>query len=167
LLDIYWNILTMHGPMNVKSPNNTSKWQIRFNSAFKGLKIPQCNLDFSCVVMCFYVMSRVKSLVVMTGNIMWFDIEKTPTMILNDMSLLCFSFSTHISFNIDVFVSIFPPIIVYRTCLSLCFLWLSPLWFVLYMLRTRGNHLTNRGYLINYQNGYLTEWQSSEGTEQG
>ena len=28
----------MHGPMNVKSPNNTSKWQMGFNSAFKGLK---------------------------------------------------------------------------------------------------------------------------------
>jgi hypothetical protein len=27
----------MHGPMNVKFPNNTSKWQIEFNSAFKGL----------------------------------------------------------------------------------------------------------------------------------
>jgi hypothetical protein len=27
----------MHGPVNVKSPNNTSKWQMRFNSAFKGL----------------------------------------------------------------------------------------------------------------------------------
>jgi hypothetical protein len=40
LLDIYvnWNILTMHGPINVKSPNNTSKWQMRFNSVFKGLK---------------------------------------------------------------------------------------------------------------------------------
>jgi hypothetical protein len=39
LLDIhvYWNILTMHGPINVKSPNNTSKWQMEFNSAFKGL----------------------------------------------------------------------------------------------------------------------------------
>jgi hypothetical protein len=33
--DIYWNILTMHGPINVKSPNNTSKWQMGFNSAFK------------------------------------------------------------------------------------------------------------------------------------
>jgi hypothetical protein len=39
LLDIYWNILTMHGPINVKSPNNTSKWQIGFNSAFKGLNL--------------------------------------------------------------------------------------------------------------------------------
>jgi hypothetical protein len=27
----------MHGPMNVKSPNNTSKWQMGFNLAFKGL----------------------------------------------------------------------------------------------------------------------------------
>jgi hypothetical protein len=27
----------MHGPMNVKSPNNISKWQMGFNSAFKGL----------------------------------------------------------------------------------------------------------------------------------
>jgi len=27
----------MHGPMNVKSPNNTRKWQMGFNSAFKGL----------------------------------------------------------------------------------------------------------------------------------
>ena len=30
----------MHGPINVKSPNNTSKWQMGFNSAFKGLKQP-------------------------------------------------------------------------------------------------------------------------------
>jgi hypothetical protein len=29
----------MHGPINVKSPNNTNKWQIRFNSVFKGLMI--------------------------------------------------------------------------------------------------------------------------------
>jgi hypothetical protein len=27
----------MHGPINVKSPNNTSKWRMGFNSAFKGL----------------------------------------------------------------------------------------------------------------------------------
>jgi hypothetical protein len=27
----------MHKPINIKSPNNTSKWQIGFNSAFKGL----------------------------------------------------------------------------------------------------------------------------------
>jgi hypothetical protein len=40
LLDIYWNILTMHGPINVKSPTKSSKWQMGFNSAFKGLKIP-------------------------------------------------------------------------------------------------------------------------------
>jgi hypothetical protein len=27
----------MHGPINVKSLNNTSKWQMGFDSAFKGL----------------------------------------------------------------------------------------------------------------------------------
>jgi hypothetical protein len=37
-MDIYWNIFTMHGPMSVKFPNNTIKWQMEFNSAFKGLK---------------------------------------------------------------------------------------------------------------------------------
>jgi hypothetical protein len=31
------DILTMHLPINVKSPNNISKWQMGFNSAFKGL----------------------------------------------------------------------------------------------------------------------------------
>jgi hypothetical protein len=28
----------MHLPINVKSPNNISKWQMEFNSAFKELK---------------------------------------------------------------------------------------------------------------------------------
>jgi hypothetical protein len=27
----------MHGPIKVKSPKNTSKWQMGFNSAFKDL----------------------------------------------------------------------------------------------------------------------------------
>jgi hypothetical protein len=30
----------MHGPINVKSPNNISKWQMGFNSAFEGLMSP-------------------------------------------------------------------------------------------------------------------------------
>jgi hypothetical protein len=38
MLDIYWNILTMHETINVKSPNNISESQMGFNSAFKGLK---------------------------------------------------------------------------------------------------------------------------------
>jgi hypothetical protein len=29
----------MHGPINVKSPNNISEWQMEFNSAFEGLKL--------------------------------------------------------------------------------------------------------------------------------
>jgi hypothetical protein len=28
----------MHGLINVKSPNNTSKWQMGFNSAFKDIR---------------------------------------------------------------------------------------------------------------------------------
>jgi hypothetical protein len=36
-MNIYWKILTMHGPINVKFPIKTSKWQMEFNSAFKGL----------------------------------------------------------------------------------------------------------------------------------
>jgi hypothetical protein len=31
----------MHGPINVKSPNNITSWQMRFNSAFKGLNLLQ------------------------------------------------------------------------------------------------------------------------------
>jgi hypothetical protein len=30
----------MHGPINFKSPYNTSKWQMGFNLAFKGLNPP-------------------------------------------------------------------------------------------------------------------------------
>jgi hypothetical protein len=36
---VYWNILTMHVPINVKSSHNISQWQMGFNSAFKGLRI--------------------------------------------------------------------------------------------------------------------------------
>jgi hypothetical protein len=31
----------MHGPINVKSLNNTSKWQVEFKSAFKGLNVSE------------------------------------------------------------------------------------------------------------------------------
>jgi hypothetical protein len=46
-MDIYWNIFTMHGPLNVKFPNNTSKWEMEFNSAFKGFNILQ--VKFSAI----------------------------------------------------------------------------------------------------------------------
>jgi hypothetical protein len=36
----------MHGPINVKSPKNTSKWQMGFNSAFKGLTVKVTHLVF-------------------------------------------------------------------------------------------------------------------------
>jgi hypothetical protein len=38
----------MHGPINVKSPNNTSKWQMGFNSAFKGLKRAAVEYVYVC-----------------------------------------------------------------------------------------------------------------------
>jgi hypothetical protein len=38
---ILLDIRTMHLTINVKSPNNISKWHIGFNSSFKGLRI--CN----------------------------------------------------------------------------------------------------------------------------
>jgi len=36
----------MHGPINVKSPNNITEWQMGFNSAFKGLMMPKCWIDY-------------------------------------------------------------------------------------------------------------------------
>jgi hypothetical protein len=38
----------MHGSINVKSPNNTSKWQMGFNSAFKGLMMKREILVVYC-----------------------------------------------------------------------------------------------------------------------
>jgi hypothetical protein len=50
-MDIYWNIFTMHGHMNVKFPNNTSKWQMEFNSAFKGLIATHSStIHIECIV---------------------------------------------------------------------------------------------------------------------
>jgi hypothetical protein len=40
----------MHGPINVKSPNNISKWQMEFNSAFKRLNLPVIsNVSETCI----------------------------------------------------------------------------------------------------------------------
>jgi hypothetical protein len=48
---VYWNILTMHVPINVKSPNNIRVWQMGINSAFKGLN--KINIhNTSCVLTC-------------------------------------------------------------------------------------------------------------------
>jgi hypothetical protein len=40
----------MHVPTNVKSPNNISKWQMGFNSAFKGLIISGWRKDLHEIV---------------------------------------------------------------------------------------------------------------------
>jgi hypothetical protein len=49
----------MHGPMNVKSPNNTSKWQMGFNSAFKGLKHLVANTAY-CMFLTLQLLSVCK-----------------------------------------------------------------------------------------------------------
>jgi hypothetical protein len=36
----------MRGPINVKSPNNITNWQMRFNSAFKGLITIEESVDW-------------------------------------------------------------------------------------------------------------------------
>jgi hypothetical protein len=41
----------MHLPINVKSPNNISKWQMEFNSAFKGLN----KEDFGTAIVIMYL----------------------------------------------------------------------------------------------------------------
>jgi hypothetical protein len=38
----------MHLPINVKFPNNISKWQMEFNSAFKGLSRHQKGIPQGC-----------------------------------------------------------------------------------------------------------------------
>jgi hypothetical protein len=38
----------MRGPINVKSPNNITNWQMRINSAFKGLNVTEGILKKSC-----------------------------------------------------------------------------------------------------------------------
>jgi len=46
----------MHGPINVKSPNNISEWQMRFNSAFKGLIL--CNGKWTSAAKCDMLSSK-------------------------------------------------------------------------------------------------------------
>jgi hypothetical protein len=46
----------MHGPINVKSPNNISEWQMGFNSAFKEL------MECTCTVWNIYLTSVCEAL---------------------------------------------------------------------------------------------------------
>jgi hypothetical protein len=45
----------MHAPINVKSPNNISKRQMGFNSAFKGLKVIT---EFLSLAICLFDMTE-------------------------------------------------------------------------------------------------------------
>ena len=45
----------MHVPTNVKSPNNISKWQMGFNSAFKGLILGEQQQMYNTTVYVFFM----------------------------------------------------------------------------------------------------------------
>jgi hypothetical protein len=55
----------MHGPINVKSPNNITKWQMGFNSAFKGL-ISYSFLPTMCNISDKFIHSFIHSVVCLT-----------------------------------------------------------------------------------------------------
>jgi hypothetical protein len=55
----------MHGPMKVKFPNNTSKWQMEFNSAFKGFIFARVLRNYSVN----YVLEDVISIATLLPNI--------------------------------------------------------------------------------------------------
>jgi hypothetical protein len=53
----------MHGPINVKSLNNISKWVMGFNSAFEGLK---------CLVTKYVSLIHAEYLIILnTQNLLW------------------------------------------------------------------------------------------------
>jgi hypothetical protein len=67
-----WNILTMHGPINVKSPNNSNKWQTSFNSTFHGLTIyvhapTRINNDSNEVHIYIYIYIYIHTDIIMWG----------------------------------------------------------------------------------------------------
>jgi hypothetical protein len=68
-------------------------------------------------------------------------------MIFNDMSLLCFSFTTHISFNVDVFFSVFPVYCVQYVYVALLSVAFSALICVVYV--TDQGKSSNEPWLFN------------------
>jgi hypothetical protein len=68
-------------------------------------------------------------------------------MVFNDMSLLCFSFTTHISFSVDVFVSIFPHYCVQYVSVALFSVAFSAV--ICVMCVTDQGKSTNEPWLFN------------------
>ena len=60
----------MHGPINVKFPNNISKWQMGFNSAFKGLILFYffTSLFIFASSLLFYFLSRIYGMQLLTDK---------------------------------------------------------------------------------------------------
>jgi hypothetical protein len=80
----------MHGTINVKSPNNISKWQMGFNSAFIGLKVWKMKK--------FYLNKRLKislkssfNILKVKWNIELFNIKQSTRLDVIDGSSYCSS----------------------------------------------------------------------------
>jgi hypothetical protein len=52
----------MHLPINVESPNNIIKWQIGFNSAFKGLNNIRIGNSTQTILSLLYILTKMLSL---------------------------------------------------------------------------------------------------------
>jgi hypothetical protein len=65
-MDIYWNILTMHGPINVKFPNNTSKSQMEYKSALKGLTCREMGINLRKITVRYDCISKTYWLEIVT-----------------------------------------------------------------------------------------------------
>jgi hypothetical protein len=59
----------MHGPINVKTPNNTSKWQMGFNSAFKELTCIRSKFYYvNTLILTTYTISEINVSLVQIYN---------------------------------------------------------------------------------------------------
>jgi hypothetical protein len=78
----------MHGPIKVKSPNNINKWQMGFNSAFKGL------IEVHCFCVSWNESAPQSLLYYASRNHLHFTIKATfaPHMFSEISSQFCFQY---------------------------------------------------------------------------
>jgi hypothetical protein len=79
----------MHVPVNVKSPNNISKWQMGFNSAFKGL-------NCFAIPLLFYVVSA-------TAETHHISCDELSDSLLISVHALCYRPSCRNCFHLAIF----------------------------------------------------------------
>jgi hypothetical protein len=101
----------MHGPINVKSPNNTSKWQMGFNSAFKGLILfffskrrnvvtTQLSMRLMLPIKCYHIAvlilpSYINLRSVCVRKRKWKLLKKSTLLLLSSCLLLSLHFHPH------------------------------------------------------------------------